>query len=76
MSVRYWLESELADIFGVTFVPSAQTADAIYHQISERLAPTSTGHVPSMSGTCSPPPTTRATCSSLRAVHPVWVSSG
>ena len=38
MPVRYWLESELADIFGVTFVPSAQTADAIHDQISERLA--------------------------------------
>jgi glucuronate isomerase len=36
--VRYWLESELADIFGVSVQPSAQTADAIYDQIADRLA--------------------------------------
>lgn len=36
--VRYWLEEEFAGIFGVTVRPSAQTADAIYDQIAERLA--------------------------------------
>src|SRR5437764_15369051 len=36
--VRYWLESELADIFGVSVRPSAQTADIIYDQIADRLA--------------------------------------
>jgi glucuronate isomerase len=36
--VRYWLESELADIFGVTERPSAQTADAIFDQIAASLA--------------------------------------
>lgn len=36
--VRFWLESELADIFGVTVRPSADTADAIYDQVSARLA--------------------------------------
>jgi glucuronate isomerase len=36
--VRYWLESELADIFEVSVRPSAQTADAIYDQIADRLA--------------------------------------
>ncbi len=36
--VRWWLESELADIFGVDVMPSAQTADTIYDQIAERLA--------------------------------------
>jgi glucuronate isomerase len=35
---RYWLESELAEIFDVTVTPSAQTADAIYDQVAERLA--------------------------------------
>jgi glucuronate isomerase len=35
--VRYWLESELADIFEVTVRPSADTADQIYDQIAERL---------------------------------------
>jgi glucuronate isomerase len=35
---RYWLESELADIFDVTVVPSARTADAIYDQVAELLA--------------------------------------
>ena len=34
---RYWLESELDGIFGVTVRPSAQTADAIYDQIAETL---------------------------------------
>jgi glucuronate isomerase len=36
--VRYWLESELAEIFEVTVRPSADTADAIYDQIAARLA--------------------------------------
>ncbi|HEX5202271.1 glucuronate isomerase [Paractinoplanes rhizophilus] len=36
--VRYWLEAELAEIFGVTVAPSAQTADAIYDQVGAALA--------------------------------------
>lgn len=35
--VRYWLESELADIFEVSVRPSAETADAIYDQVADRL---------------------------------------
>jgi glucuronate isomerase len=35
--VRYWLESELADIFGVTERPSAVTADSIYDQVAAAL---------------------------------------
>ncbi|MGC9666136.1 glucuronate isomerase [Planosporangium sp. 12N6] len=35
--VRYWLEAELAEIFGVTERPSAATADASYDQVSARL---------------------------------------
>ena len=35
---RYWMESELADIFGVTVRPSEQTADRIYDEIVSRLA--------------------------------------
>lgn len=35
--VRYWLESELADIFGVSVRPSARTADDVYDQIADRL---------------------------------------
>jgi glucuronate isomerase len=35
--VRYWLDSELADIFGVTERPSAANADALYDQISDIL---------------------------------------
>ncbi|MGV0836343.1 glucuronate isomerase [Mycolicibacterium thermoresistibile] len=35
--VRFWLDAELADIFGVTVRPSAATADDIYDQIAERL---------------------------------------
>lgn len=34
---RYWLEDELANIFGVTVRPSATTADAIYDQVGECL---------------------------------------
>lgn len=35
--VRYWLESELAEIFAVAVRPSAETSDAIYDQIADRL---------------------------------------
>jgi glucuronate isomerase len=35
--VRYWLESELAEIFGVTERPSVATADAIYDQVAACL---------------------------------------
>ena len=36
--VRYWLESELSEIFGVAVRPSAATADTIYDHLAERLA--------------------------------------
>jgi len=36
--VRYWFDSELGDIFGVTQRPSADNADLIYDQISAKLA--------------------------------------
>lgn len=36
--VRYWFESELSQVFNVTTVPSAQTADALYDHINEQLA--------------------------------------
>jgi glucuronate isomerase len=36
-AVRYWLENQLVDLFGVTSRPSLQTADAIYDQILARL---------------------------------------
>jgi glucuronate isomerase len=36
--VRYWLESELAEIFEITVRPSAETADAIYDSLAQRLA--------------------------------------
>ena len=35
--VRYWLESELADIFGLTVRPSADSADAIYDHLAGLL---------------------------------------
>jgi glucuronate isomerase len=35
--VRYWLEVELAEIFGVRLHPSAGTAEEIYDQVMERL---------------------------------------
>ena len=35
--VRFWLEAELAGIFGVTERPSTETADAIYDQVAECL---------------------------------------
>ena len=36
--VRYWMENELAGIFGVTERPSAASADAIYDRIAGHLA--------------------------------------
>src|SRR5659263_640987 len=36
--VRYWLESELAEIFDVTVRPSADTSDLIYDHLAERLS--------------------------------------
>lgn len=36
--VRYWLESELSEIFGVTERPSAGNADAVYDRIASCLA--------------------------------------
>ena len=35
---RAWLEYELVELFGVAVVPSAETADAVYDQVAERLA--------------------------------------
>ena len=35
---RFWLESELVEIFGVTQRPGAETADAIYDQIAGVIA--------------------------------------
>jgi glucuronate isomerase len=35
--VRFWLEMELAAIFGIELRPSAASADRIYDQIAERL---------------------------------------
>ncbi len=35
--VRYWLEVQLADIFGIQVRPSAANADAIYDQIADAL---------------------------------------
>ncbi|MCO1658613.1 glucuronate isomerase [Pseudonocardia humida] len=34
---RFWLEHELADVFGVTVQPGPDTADALYDQIAEQL---------------------------------------
>lgn len=36
--VRYWLESVLVEVFGVTERPSADSADRLYDQVSEVLA--------------------------------------
>lgn len=36
--VRYWLQVQFAEIFGISEQPSAATADAIYDRISARLA--------------------------------------
>ncbi len=35
--VRFWLEAELVEIFGVTLRPSAQTADTIFEQVTDCL---------------------------------------
>ncbi|MEV0129249.1 glucuronate isomerase [Dactylosporangium sp. NPDC050688] len=35
---RYWLTHELVEVFGVDTVPSAQTADRLYDELSARLA--------------------------------------
>ncbi|MGC8513361.1 MAG: glucuronate isomerase, partial [Acidimicrobiales bacterium] len=35
--VRFWLEAELVEIFGVTLRPSAQTADTIFDQVTDCL---------------------------------------
>jgi len=35
--VRYWLEAELAEIFQIALPPSAETADRIYDELTERL---------------------------------------
>jgi glucuronate isomerase len=35
--VRYWLEAELSEIFGLTEHPSRQTADRLFDALSERL---------------------------------------
>ncbi len=35
--VKFWFESELADIFGIDLAPSAETADQIYDAIAEQL---------------------------------------
>ena len=37
--VRFWLEAELADIFGVSLRPSAETADTIFDQVPIRVVP-------------------------------------
>ncbi|MFD1505336.1 glucuronate isomerase [Georgenia yuyongxinii] len=35
--MKFWFESELADVFGIDLVPSAGTADAIYDRIAEAI---------------------------------------
>jgi glucuronate isomerase len=35
---RYWMEHELVEIFGITVEPSAETADAIYDELTDALA--------------------------------------
>lgn len=35
---RFWLVHELVEVFGVTTVPSAATADRLFDELSERLA--------------------------------------
>ncbi len=35
--MKFWMEAELVDIFGVTVRPSEETADQIYDQIAEKL---------------------------------------
>ncbi|GAB3390655.1 glucuronate isomerase [Humibacter soli] len=36
--VRYWFESEFAEVFGLEDAPSPQTADALYDQLTDALA--------------------------------------
>lgn len=36
--MKYWMETELVDVFGVSVRPSAETADQIYDQIAAALA--------------------------------------
>ncbi len=36
--VRYWFESELSEVFGISVQPGAETADEIYDQLSAQLA--------------------------------------
>ena len=36
--VRYWLETQLVEVFGVTATPSTSTADSIYDEIAAALA--------------------------------------
>jgi glucuronate isomerase len=36
--VRFWFESEFAEVFGLTDAPSPQTADALYDQLTDALA--------------------------------------
>lgn len=36
--VRFWFESELAEVFDIDLVPSEENADAIYDAIAERIA--------------------------------------
>ncbi|WP_258724881.1 glucuronate isomerase [Cellulomonas sp. NS3] len=36
--VKFWFESELVDVFGLDLAPSAETADALYDAIAERIA--------------------------------------
>lgn len=36
--MKFWMEAELVDIFGVDVRPSEETADQIYDQIAEKLA--------------------------------------
>jgi glucuronate isomerase len=36
--VRYWFESQLADVFGIAETPGPETANLIYDQVADRLA--------------------------------------
>ena len=36
--VRYWLETQLVEVFGVVETPSAETANSLYDAIAEKLA--------------------------------------
>ncbi len=35
---RYWIEAELADVFGINTRPAPHTADALYDELTEKLA--------------------------------------